>query len=442
MKTENALENINSTLYLHKNKHNGRIYLGVHRTDESDDGYISSSTCPHFRYDWNNGALKRVELFFGPYKESINLEYQLLSKYDAINNTRFYNKSNGGGALVDKHYVVDSQVFDTACEWIDGKRDFEETTAVVIGSYNQEKMIQLKADYRNGLYPTVDLAIDMLYPLERIQPREELLDLDHVENLASFYKYPEIARPNMTPIIVSKIGDKLIKIVDGNHRLEAAYKSNWVTIPAVVIDDEIFENVEKNYRDFGLFMNNHQIQVKSNSPSDLEKLIREEANEHQHLAIDSVEFMDMIKLRYGGLGTGKTNGCWENSLITKKCKKIAEKNLSRELLETKNFIQYSKSKLDKFKGIYKFQYPKIPTITQSIESICNAGFGGITSMMTEEGASEGTIIVHYGNRYENWENRSHLIEKFDKQTKNILAPGLKINLIFLNAFEREGFEGH
>lgn len=433
------LANIKSTLYIHRNNIDGRVYLGIHRTDEPDDFYVYSSKDPYLRRDYSDGLLTRSVLFYGRYQEAINLEHQLLSKYDAVNNPNFYNKSNGGGALVDKHYVVDKIVFDEACDWVEGKKTLFVEPASVIGSYNQERMIQLKDDVKNGVYSPVEQSVEMLYTLDRSQCRMDVLDREHVETLTIDFNVPSEARKYLTPIVVTAKDGKLMKLLDGNHRLEAAYNNNWVTIPTVILDDDLFENVTRNYTDFGIFMNQVTVHRKDNNTDDLDRVIYTLSGDLPDLPINSDEFINILKTRYGGYGTGRKNGVWTNKLISSRCKKIGEKVASEQLLQGKNFFSYSKSRLDKLKGAYKINYPKIPVITQSIDSICNAGFGGITYLMSEENAKEGAIIVHYGNNYRNWEDRQHMIDKFNKQVKAILAPGLSVKLVFLDAF-KEGFE--
>jgi hypothetical protein len=439
MKTEDIAD-LRTILYLHTNKNTGRVYLGVHRTDEDDDGYITSSTCPYFKQDWTLGLFKKREkLFEGSYREAINLEHQLLAKYDAVNNPNFYNKSNGGGALVDKNYIVDEKVFQEACEWIEGKKTETVVELPVSGQYRPDHMEKLYTNIKFGMYETVEYSVEILYTLDKNQVRMNLLDEKHVEELVDYFKYPAEARKNLTPIIVSIDKNKLKIIIDGNHRINAAYRAGWSTIPVILLDDSEFFNDVRNYTQLGLLLNDKPNITLGNNLDDLDRQIYIISKELDYLEIDSDEFISILKSRFGGKGTGRKGAIWKDSSITKRCKSIAAKNAELALQQGKNFISYSKTKLDNYKRAYKFNFPKVAVITQGIDSICNAGFGGITSMMSEENRSEGVIIVHYGSKYSNWEDRNYMIDKFNKQVEKILAPGLSVKLVFLDAF-KEGFE--
>lgn len=95
------------TVYQHKNKINGKIYIGITSQKPEDrwgsQGYNYKSS-PHFysaiqKYGWNN--FEHNILFTGLTKEQACLkEQELIKEYDLMNREFGYNSTSGGDIFV------------------------------------------------------------------------------------------------------------------------------------------------------------------------------------------------------------------------------------------------------------------------------------------------------------------------------------------------------
>ena len=95
------------TVYQHKNKINGKIYIGI--TSQKPEDRWGSQGCnyklsPHFysaiqKYGWNN--FEHNILFTGLTKEQAYLkEQELIKEYDLMNREFGYNSTSGGDIFV------------------------------------------------------------------------------------------------------------------------------------------------------------------------------------------------------------------------------------------------------------------------------------------------------------------------------------------------------
>ena len=95
------------TVYQHKNKINGKIYIGI--TSQKPEDRWGSQGCnykssPHFysaiqKYGWNN--FEHNILFTGLTKEQACLkEQELIKEYDLMNREFDYNSTSGGNIFV------------------------------------------------------------------------------------------------------------------------------------------------------------------------------------------------------------------------------------------------------------------------------------------------------------------------------------------------------
>lgn len=430
--SDHIMQTIEANLYGYRNKKNGKIYIGYHKTDDSDDLYSSSSTSPYFHVDRTRGDLEKSILAEGSVYDMINLEYAILSQFDAKANDKFYNKSNGGGNGVDKSYVPDQNLFTKIVDWVSGKEIATEKKSV--GVFNKLKMDKLARSIKEGEREIVDVSVQQIYTIHRNQVRMQSIHHDHVEELVIAFSDPATARMLLTPIIilVDKNG-KMIKLLDGNHRVEAAYKSKWVELPAIIVSEEEFDNNDYNQEYFGVVMNDQPYKVLGNNEDDLSKQLMTLHDMHPEMAIDSLAFMDLAKDLFGGKG-----GLWHSTKITKRCKKLAEVAEEEQLKQGKNFISYSGAQIDKLKRELLKNNDNCAVISQSSDSICNAGIGGILNTMTSLGYKKGIILVHYP-KYAVFEQRhAHY-----KQFKDILEliGNLDIKLKFLNPFKQNQIDG-
>lgn len=419
MKTE-------AILYGYKNKKNGKIYIGFHKTEDKDDLYASSSTSPQFWVDRSRGDLEKAVLAEGNIPDMINLEYAILTKFDAKNNKDFYNKSNGGGDGVDQNHKVDAKLIKKVVNWIAGKVTKEKKR---VGVFNKLKMQKLAQSIKDGDRETVEVSVQQLYTLHRNQVRMQSIDHDHVEELVVAFSDPSTARNYLTPVIVlaDKTG-RMVKLLDGNHRIEAAHKSKWVEMPAVVISEKEFDNNEYNQEFFGVLMNDQPYKVLGNNDDDLTKQLMALSDMHPELAVNSPAFISLAKDMFGG-----KNGLWHSSKITKRCQKLADIASEEKLKQGSNFISYSYTQLDKLKKELIKNNPNTAVILQGSDSICNAGIGGILNAMTTAGLNKGLILVHYP-KYQMYQDREKHVKQF-KEIQKLLSKDADISLKFLNPFK-------
>jgi hypothetical protein len=418
-------------VYGWRNSKTGQVYVGIHQTDETDDRYISSSTNPYFQQAWSRGECVREILFEGSYEDCINIEYAILSKYDAKNNKMFYNNSNGGGALLNKSYEPCEELMQLVQDWIVGNRKPNQKKSQ--GIYNKEKMNLLVDNIKSGFFAPEEYSVELLYTLDKNQVRMEALNEKHVNDLCESFKDPAEARKYLTPIIVMIDEDgTLIKLLDGNHRVNAAYRMKWKTMPVVFVSEAEFGGNVKNLEYFGNRMNHQPYIALGNSTDDLIKQLLDLASLHPSMEMDSDDFILMAKLNFGG-----KDGNWRDNQITKQCGSLAEKDREYKLKQGTNFITYTPYQLEKYKKEYQRKNRKIAVITQGVDSICNAGYGGIVRTMTKSKTNKGVIIVHCP-KYAQYQNKMNYIAEFNEMCE-ALKETLQIKLVFLDAFN-EGFE--
>ena len=420
-------------LYGWTNRATRRKYAGVHK-GIPDDKYFFSSKDPVLISDHQDDMLERVIIARGTYEEMINLEYQLLTQVNAKNNKDWYNKSNGGGKGLSKDFVTDRQIALRISDFINDLLVEDEDDVEYVSGLNAEMMKVLAQAVKNGEYRKNKIGVHQLYILDKNQVRAVELNQEHVNNLADDFSDPEYVRMYLTPVIVlvDKHG-RMIKLLDGNHRVHAAHKAGLKTIPVIFLEESLFEFSEDNQEFFGTLMNHRPIHTLGNNQDDLIKTIN---NYHQkffpNLEVNSEEFKNAFKSVYGGKGS-KKQGVYRNADINSKCDLIAEKQEDILLLNGKNFISYTSSRLNNLWKHYKNK-DKNPIVVQTIEGIQNSGVGGIQKLIFEAEAKSGTVICHFST-YKSYLDRSVIINNFLKQVE--YTSKVKINLIFADPHEEK-----
>lgn len=182
-------EHYQAFAYQYTNVINDKIYLG-YRKGNITDGYDGTCKDPQFSIDLANGNLTREIIGYGTHLEMIELEREMLIEVDAAKNPLYYNRTNGGGAML-KNFV--RPIAD----------DFE-------------KKIKEHA------WPIVTESIDVLDSYETLQPRHDATDPVHVTNMKNRINDKSGDTSGFLPIVVLKNyrgnGDK---IFDGNNRRAA-----------------------------------------------------------------------------------------------------------------------------------------------------------------------------------------------------------------------------
>lgn len=421
-------------LYGYKNKKKPMFYVGYHKTTDADDVYSSSSTSPNFRIDWNRGDLEKVVLAEGTVPEMINLEYQVLSHFNAGSNPQFYNRTNGGGVGVDKNYSINKKILKRVLDWVEGKQVVKPNKKK-IGVFNKLKMQNLVREIKDGSREVIEVSVQQLYTLSRNQVRMQSINHEHVEELALAFSDPATALNFLTPVVILvDASGRMLKLLDGNHRLEAAYVAKWVEIPAIAVTESEFEFNNYNQEYFGVLMNDQPYKVLGNNEDDLTKQLMTLAELHPELEVDSAAFLSLAKDLFGG-----KEGLWHPTKITRRCQKLADSKKEDALKSGSNFISYSSKEIDKLKRELTRRNPKTVVITQGSDSICNSGIGGVLNSMTANNVKKGIILVHYP-KYQVYLDRDKHVMQFNK-IMSMLKEGTNIKLQFLNPFIKDQIDG-
>jgi hypothetical protein len=401
------------------------MYLGFHNTDDPDDTYSSSSTSPQFRIDWTRGHLERTILAEGTTTEMISLEHYMLKHFDAKNNTKFYNKSSGGGKGIDPNYVPPKRLFGKICAWANGTLK-PTPKKKVEGIFNKLKIDKLVQSIKNGEREVIQVSVQQVYTIPRNQVRMNKIHHKHVEELVLSFSNPSKALNQLTPIIiVVDENGKMIRVIDGNHRIEAAYIAKWVEIPAIILTQADFDYNLHNEEYFGIKMNHEPWKVLGNTDDDLTKQLLGLSDRYPHLDVDSQEFISMAKSAYSEY--------WHPSKITKRCNKLKETKEEEKMKRGMNFITYTTHQIDKLKKQLQKTNKKTAIIAQSCDSICNAGIGGALNSMTSSGFNNSIILVHFP-KYSTFIEREKHIMQFNSIV-NLLKDSVKVSLVYLNPFE-------
>ena len=106
---------IDAYLYQYTNLQNDKKYLGIHK-GSPDDNYQHSSTCSEFAEAFEVDPMRYEVLLYGSYVDMQHEEHKALTKVDAKNNPKWYNRSNGfekfSGIDYDKIDALVQQIKD------------------------------------------------------------------------------------------------------------------------------------------------------------------------------------------------------------------------------------------------------------------------------------------------------------------------------------------
>lgn len=415
-----------------KNPENGaRTYIGSYKLTNTpkDDDYFGSCEAPRFLADRSMGKLKFIWLTDSiPLVEARNIERQLLSHYDAMNNELFYNASNGGGDGVDSSFRLDEAKFNRMIDTIEGKE--QEPVPVVTGKNMADaiEMEQLADRVKNGVFPHVEVAVSTTVLLKKTQPRYYEYNKSHLEELNNFFAHPDEGRKYITPIVIV-INDETgehEELVEGNHRLKLAHDHKWVTLPAVLLKRSLFLNKRANLIHFGNAMNDKKFIAAGNSTEDLQKRIKLIGEELPKLKGNSSQFKTIAIQQLGRL--------WAESSIRYYCDQYEVKRKEDKLKADINFIAYDSKDLSSYGRALKYKNPKAAIEVQKVDRITNAGLGGIFSMMATGKKEKGIILVHYPTATLFNKQKKH-IDLF-KQILKFHNLEDKIELLFLDPFNK------
>ena len=185
-------------VYQYTNVINDKIYLGYH-VGSIHDGYDGSCEDPQFSADMANGNLMRKIIEYGTHLDMIELEREMLLEVDARNNAMYYNRTNGGGAML-KNFVRPS---------LD---DLE--------------------DKINNITPIV-VDIDKLLKLKRYQARHDAISTEHVKDLTDDINDDNGDNSDLVVTVLQGRDNDKDQVYDGNHSLDATKESKHATTIAV-----------------------------------------------------------------------------------------------------------------------------------------------------------------------------------------------------------------
>lgn len=409
-----------------RNTENGKMYIGYHKTSEVDDGYIFSTEDEEANNAWEYGKLRRHILYKGDQSIAITLENFLLKEVDAIKNKRFYNRSVGGGigCVTDFSNLTDS-VKKVGLDWIEGK-DPKYSTAV--SKVDKKDIRQLKDDINAGKYHIHPAeSVKELYNLPRIQVRENIEEIEHMEEIAGRMKdNPAKARENISPVIIVVFSDGTKSIVDGNNTIGAANKAKWKEVPAIYLNSSEFKDKICNMKWFGYAMNHAEKIKKPNSKNDLRKAIIDFTDTHPNLEIGTEDFKDAFKDAYGEFWTSKQIA----ATIT-----TVKNNLETwEQIKNNNFKVYSDDELKNIVYNLEISNRGKAIISSSISSCYNSGIGGIMNKMGGMGQDcwDAIMVISYRSM-DDYKRGAEYLDKLNEAKKR-LHPNVNLELKILEPF--------
>jgi len=422
------------------------VYMGVHEGNILESNYETSTTNPHLKEAIRNDKVKFVTFKIGTKEEMYNLEYFFLSKYDAKNNQRFFNRSNGGGPGVKKTFKPTSSFQKKIDSWLDTGVWKEKTKKQ---NKEKERMVNLWNEVQKSIdswktggtkeYPVEEVSVHSLYIIEHSQARAVKIIQKKLTNLVASFRNTARARKHITPIIVIVKDGKIVLLVDGNHRINAAHIAGWDTYPVIKIDSSHFNEDSRLIKYFGRLANHVEVERTGNDMDTLIMGIRELHAKFPKYKIDSDAFKEIVRGEYGGLNT-KDGGMYKNIDVNNKCDQLAK--LDREMLareqSSKNFIDYSGSRLSTLWYQSKF-FNENPVVFQSLDGISNSGFGAAIKYAAKNyvsgGENEGNLVIHFKSLSAYLTEAADIIAEL-RQTLEFGSKS-KINIFFADPFKEQ-----
>ena len=414
-----------------RNIENGKMYIGYHKTTELDDGYIFSTEDEDANKAWEYGKLQRHILFKGDQSVAITLENFLLKEVNAIKNAQFYNLSVGGGVgCVTDFSNLTLKTKMVGLDWVKG---IDPKPVTAVSKVDKVEMQQLKDDIAASKYAVHQYeCVNVIYNLLRIQVRENIEEIDNMEDIAEKMKdNPAKAREHISPVIIVVFPDGSKKIVDGNNTIGAAHKAKWKEVPAIYINSSEFKDKLCNMKWFGYAMNHADKIKKPNSKNDLRKAIIDFTDTHPDLEIGTEDFKEAFKDAYGQF--------WTTKRIAATIATVKSNLETWEHIKNNNFKVYSDDELKEIVFNLETEFPDKAIISSSISSCYNSGIGGIMNKMGGKGDDcwEAMMVISYRSM-DDYKRGSEYLDKLTKAKKR-LHPEATLEIKILEPFN--GFNG-
>jgi hypothetical protein len=441
----------NWSLYCGKHKNTLQSYIGVHDGDITDGEYGTSSKNPFLKDAIKKQLIEFKTITFGSKEEMYNYEYYFLSKYDAKNNTQFFNRSNGGGPGIDKTFKPNPDIEKRLCNLIENNI-WEDPNTDLLNEVSKTDSKRMRAlwnkvkksseNWKTGgtkEFPIEEISVNELYIVDHSQARAVKLIQSKLSELIKAFKNLGYARNNITPVIVVVKDGKIIMLIDGNHRINAAHTAGWDTYPVIKIDFSEFNGDEYLIDYFGRLMNHVEVQRTGNDIDTLVISLRQLHKKFSKYKIDSTEFIVIAKHEYGGKNT-KDGGMYLNSDVVRKCIDLAKIDKEMKVRETseKNFIDYTSARLATL-WYHSSLFNDHKVIFQSLDGINNGGLGGAIGYAVdnfiENGINEANLVIHFKSLTGYLTEAKDSVEKL----RTTLQHGVKskINIFFADPFKEQ-----
>jgi len=204
-------------IYRWTNLNTNRKYLGSHLGSVGDD-YLDSSTSKQFKKDRasSKGNFKFEIIQYGDYEEIKTKETSILKQVNAAKSKDYYNKHNGGG----------------------GKQE-----------YRIHKIMELVDRINSSEFKITIESIDDIYPLGKLQVREEQLNTKLVRDIKERINDKAGNTDLCKPILIYELRVKGKDVIgNGNHTITGAHFSKHaVDVPVMRIPLDIhgeYSNIE------------------------------------------------------------------------------------------------------------------------------------------------------------------------------------------------------
>lgn len=405
----------------------GMMYIGYHKTDEINDGYVFSSENEEANLAWSYGMLKRSILYRGKQSVAITLENFLLKSVSAHKNDKFYNQSVGGGEGCVKDFSnLTDEIKKVGLDWIAGIDPVYQTAKSRV---NQNDMELLCSHVKSGKYQIHPAEkVKEIFKLPRNQVRLNVIEHEHKEAIVERMKdNPASARKNVSPVIVCVHENGYKEIIDGNHTIDAAHDAGWLEIPVIYINYSEFKFKQENIDWFGYMMNHDEKIKKPNSKDDLKQAIMRFTNSHDHLPIGTEKFKEAFTDAYGRF--------WSKKQIAKTIESVKDHLETLEAMKNHNFKVWSKKELKEVTDNLAEENPGYAVISITSGSCYNAGVGAVANKAGELDTWNAIMVVSHRtlNEYNFWKKKGGSQDKLNAAMKR-MNDKLNCKVVVLESF--------
>lgn len=419
-----------SIVYGWRNINNGKLYIGFHKTKELHDGYVFSSENEELIEAWSYGLLEHFIIWKGSQSECITLENYIL-KYAKQNLEwdNFYNNSVGGGVGCVRDFSnLTEEMKQSGIDFLNGI-DPEEEKVDIYETIDRKLVDEIAKHVRERKYKKVVRNVAEIYNLERNQVRLNFINDDKVDQISDrMSSDPAKARKEIEPIIVCVYPDGNMKIIDGNHTINAAKRAKWNEVDVIYINFSDFNNNQSNVDGFGYEMN-HNDKIKTpNSSADCQRAIINLYN----TILERDETVDISGQKFKDTVLDALATWWTPKKIVANLKSAITRVKTDEANAKRNFKKWTKQELDKKLKSFHDEDSDRAVIRITSGACYNAGVGAILNKMGGMKTKKGLIMISHNNidEYDHWE----VSEEKMKNALTFLKDSVTIEYTVLDAF--------